>query len=74
MIDLALRFNWMYVSTIYANDFYGEPGIDEFRKLANQNGICRDLDEGIESNFVHVAEICKVICQLRASQNFAEII
>ena len=52
MIDLALRFNWMYVSTIYANDFYGEPGIDEFRKLANQNGICRDLDEGIDSNFV----------------------
>ena len=53
MIDLALRFNWTYVSTIYANNFYGEPGIDEFRKLANQFGICRDLDEGIDSDFVN---------------------
>ena len=51
MVDLALRFGWTYVSTIYANNFYGEPGIDEFHDLAEENGICRDLDIGIESDF-----------------------
>ena len=51
MIDLALYFNWTYVSTIHSNDLYGEPGIDKFRQLAKANGICIDLDEGIDDGF-----------------------
>lgn len=51
MIDLCQRFNWTYVSTIYTNDFYGEPGIDQFRKLARERSICIDVDEGIDADF-----------------------
>ena len=51
MIDLALYFNWRYVSTIHSNDLYGEPGIEKFKQLAEMNGICIDLDEGIDDVF-----------------------
>ena len=51
MIDILLRFNWTYVSTIYARNPYGEPGIDEFQRLANKDGICIDLNEGIEEDY-----------------------
>ena len=51
MIDLCKNFGWKYVSTIYTNNFYGEPGIDEFRKLAEKNKICIDVNKGIDSDF-----------------------
>ncbi len=52
MLDILLTFNWTYVSTIYSQNPYGEPGISEFRELASQNGICIDLDIGIEDSFM----------------------
>lgn len=51
MIDILLYFNWTYVSTIYSQNTYGEPGIIEFRKLAAQNGICINIDEGIDGDY-----------------------
>ena len=51
MIDILLYFNWTYVSTIYSRNTYGEPGIIEFRKLAAQNGICINIDEGIDGDY-----------------------
>jgi metabotropic glutamate receptor 2/3/metabotropic glutamate receptor 6/7/8 len=51
MIDLCLIFNWSYVSVIYTNNFYGEAGIDEFRKLAKIHNICIKVDIGIEAHF-----------------------
>ena len=51
MIDLCKKFGWKYISTIYTNDFYGEPGIDEFRKLAAKNDICININEGIDLDF-----------------------
>ena len=51
MIDILLRFRWTFVSTIYSRNPYGEPGIDEFRRLANKDGICINLDEGIEEDY-----------------------
>lgn len=50
IIDLVLHFGWNYVSTLHSNDLYGEPGIDNFRNLANKHGICIGLDEGIDDN------------------------
>ena len=52
MIDVILRFNWTLVSTIYSRNPYGEPGIVEFQNLAVQNGICVDVNEGIDDDFV----------------------
>lgn len=51
MIDILLRFNWTYVSTIYSRNPYGEPGIDEFQRLASKDGICIDLNEGVEEDY-----------------------
>ena len=51
MVDLLLYFNWTYISTIYSEDTYGEPGIDELQALAEKSGICIDLNEGIDSSF-----------------------
>ncbi len=57
IIDLSLHFNWTYVSTLHSNDLYGEPGIDNFRKLAAETGICIDLDEGIDDDFTELQYI-----------------
>ena len=51
MVDVLLQFNWTYVSAIYVRNTYGEPGIEEFRALAEKHGICIDLDRGINSDF-----------------------
>lgn len=51
MIDVMLHFDWTYVSTIYSLNPYGEPGINEFHELAAANGICIDLDVGIEDDY-----------------------
>ena len=51
MVDLLVFFNWTYISTIYSQNTYGEPGIDEIHTLARQKGICIDLDEGIDDDF-----------------------
>ncbi len=51
MIDLAVEFEWTYVTTIHSNNAYGEPAIDTFRQLAGEKGICIDLDIGLDDNF-----------------------
>ena len=51
MIDLLVYFNWTYISTIYSQDIYGEPGITDLHTFARQRGICIDLNEGIGDNF-----------------------
>ena len=51
MIDMMLHFNWTYVSTVYSVNTYGQPGIDAFHKLANELGICIDIDRGIGDDF-----------------------
>ena len=51
MIDILLHFRWTFVSTIYSRNPYGEPGIAEFENLANKDGICIDLNEGIEEDY-----------------------
>ena len=52
MVELMLYFNWTHISTIYSNDAYGQPGIAELHKLADEKGICIDLNEPVEERFV----------------------
>ena len=54
MIDLILNFGWDYVSTIYSNGLYGQPGIKEFHDLADTKGVCIDLSKGIDDNSDYV--------------------
>ncbi len=81
MLDILLNFNWTYVSTVYSQNPYGEPGITEFRELASKNGICIDLDVGIEDSFMDsdfdtladslIASSANVVIVF-ASQDYAE--
>ena len=50
MIDLILYFEWDHVSTIYSNNLYGRPGIDEFHDLAKAERVCIDFNEGIDDS------------------------
>ena len=52
MVDLMLYFNWTHISTIYSNDAYGQPGIAELHMVADEKGICIDLNEPVEESFV----------------------
>lgn len=52
IIDLLIEFKWTYITTIHSNNAYGEPALDIFRQLAADNGICIDLDIGLDDNYV----------------------
>ena len=52
MIDLIERANWNFVSTIYSDNLYGEPGINQFHELAHRRGICIDLNLPIKESFL----------------------
>ena len=51
MVDLMLRFNWTYISIVFSRDQYSQPGRDELHRLADENGICVAVDEGIDNDF-----------------------
>ena len=58
MIDLLLYFGWDYVRTIYSNNLYGQPSINEFHNLAKSKGVCIDLNIDTEdtSDYVLLAK------------------
>ncbi|VBB26288.1 unnamed protein product [Acanthocheilonema viteae] len=47
MIDIALHFNWTYVSLVYSADEYGELGAEAFKKEARKMNICIAIEERI---------------------------
>ena len=51
MVDVLLHYNWSYVSIIFSQDTYGQPGIEEFKKEAIERGICVDKEMGIPPEF-----------------------
>ena len=54
MIDLIVYFGWHYVSTIYSNNLYGRPAMDEFHKLAKAKSVCIDYNKGIDDSTDYV--------------------
>uniref|UniRef100_A0A0N5AI31 G_PROTEIN_RECEP_F3_4 domain-containing protein n=1 Tax=Syphacia muris TaxID=451379 RepID=A0A0N5AI31_9BILA len=49
MIDIALHFNWSYVSLVYSADEYGELGADAFKKEARKVNICIAIEERVST-------------------------
>uniref|UniRef100_A0A183BM47 G_PROTEIN_RECEP_F3_4 domain-containing protein n=1 Tax=Globodera pallida TaxID=36090 RepID=A0A183BM47_GLOPA len=47
MIDIAVHFNWTYVSLVYSADEYGELGADAFKKEARRANICIAIEERV---------------------------
>ena len=47
MVDLVSYFGWEYVSVIFNDNSYGEPGTDAFIDSAMKHGICINYRRGI---------------------------
>ena len=84
MVELMLYFNWTHISTIYSNDAYGQPGIAELHKLADEKGICIDLNEPVGENFASedyerlvqrlIRSNANVVVIFAAQQNAAKVL
>uniref|UniRef100_A0A915NB71 G-protein coupled receptors family 3 profile domain-containing protein n=1 Tax=Meloidogyne javanica TaxID=6303 RepID=A0A915NB71_MELJA len=52
MIDIAVHFNWTYVSLVYSADEYGELGADAFKKEARRAKIYKQVGARVVALFV----------------------
>ena len=59
LISLLVQFNWNHISIIYSSNAYGMPARDEIVKLAEQNGLCIDYDQGIPDENADYPAIAK---------------
>ena len=57
MVDLVSYFKWEYVSVIFNDNTYGEPGTDAFIDGAIKRGICIDYRRGIVQSEVSGPEV-----------------
>ena len=52
VVSIIKSQGWNVVSAVHSNELFGEFLIEEFRALAPKDGICLDLDEGINEDFM----------------------
>ncbi|KAF7669585.1 hypothetical protein LDENG_00173980 [Lucifuga dentata] len=50
MLDIVQRNNWTYVSAVHTEGNYGESGMEAFKELASQEGLCIAHSDKIYSN------------------------
>ncbi|XP_069788340.1 metabotropic glutamate receptor 1-like isoform X2 [Narcine bancroftii] len=50
MLDIVQRYNWTYVSAVHTEGNYGESGMEAFKELAAQEGLCIAHSGKIYSN------------------------
>ncbi|XP_077139184.1 metabotropic glutamate receptor 1 isoform X1 [Ranitomeya variabilis] len=50
MLDIVKRYNWTYVSAVHTEGNYGESGMEAFKELAAQEGLCIAHTDKIYSN------------------------
>ncbi|KAK1170816.1 metabotropic glutamate receptor 1-like isoform X1 [Acipenser oxyrinchus oxyrinchus] len=50
ILDIVKRYNWTYVSAVHTEGNYGESGMEVFKELATQDGLCIAYSDKIYSN------------------------
>ncbi|XP_027896560.1 metabotropic glutamate receptor 1 isoform X1 [Xiphophorus couchianus] len=50
MLDIVKLHNWTYVSAVHTEGNYGESGMEAFKELASQEGLCIAHSDKIYSN------------------------
>uniref|UniRef100_A0A8C7HFU3 Metabotropic glutamate receptor 1 n=1 Tax=Oncorhynchus kisutch TaxID=8019 RepID=A0A8C7HFU3_ONCKI len=50
ILDIVKRYNWTYVSAVHTEGNYGESGMEAFKDLASQEGLCIAHSDKIYSN------------------------
>ncbi|XP_050392251.2 metabotropic glutamate receptor 5 [Patella vulgata] len=73
LIDIVVRFNWTYISTVYSDGNYGERGIQEFEVRAQKHNVCIAESTNIASSADEIA-FDKVIDQLEITPNATVVV
>lgn len=73
MVDIVLKFNWTYVSTVASEGEYGESGIESFVNEANARNICMSVTHEISSNSNEGTYIAAIEA-LAASEDNANVV
>ncbi|KAI1283198.1 Metabotropic glutamate receptor 4 [Halotydeus destructor] len=68
MVDIIKTFNWSYVSTVASEGDYGEKGIEYFKMMAAQEGICIAESAKISRN-AKMADFDRIIDILSSKPN-----
>ncbi|CAL9692455.1 unnamed protein product [Knipowitschia caucasica] len=50
MLDIVKKYNWTYVSAVHTEGNYGESGMEAFKEIASQEGLCIAHSDKIYSN------------------------
>ncbi|CAG5866721.1 unnamed protein product [Menidia menidia] len=50
LLEIVKRYNWTYVSAVHTEGNYGESGMEVFKELASQDGLCIAHSDKIYSN------------------------
>nr|XP_015824998.2 metabotropic glutamate receptor 1 isoform X1 [Nothobranchius furzeri]XP_054597741.1 metabotropic glutamate receptor 1 isoform X1 [Nothobranchius furzeri] len=50
LLDIVKRYNWTYVSAVHTEGNYGESGMEVFKEIASQEGLCIAHSDKIYSN------------------------
>ncbi|XP_013385784.1 metabotropic glutamate receptor 1 [Lingula anatina] len=50
MLDVVLKFNWTYISTVYTEGNYGASGMEAFTAIAKKAGLCIATAEKVKNN------------------------
>ncbi|KAM9495069.1 metabotropic glutamate receptor 1 isoform 1-T3 [Clarias gariepinus] len=50
MLDIVKHYNWTYVSAVHTEGNYGESGMEAFKELAAEEGLCIAHSDKIYSN------------------------
>nr|XP_023692942.1 metabotropic glutamate receptor 1 isoform X1 [Paramormyrops kingsleyae]XP_023692951.1 metabotropic glutamate receptor 1 isoform X1 [Paramormyrops kingsleyae] len=50
LVDIVKRYNWTYVSAVHTEGNYGESGMEAFKEMASQEGLCIAHSDKIYSN------------------------
>ncbi|XP_078679235.1 metabotropic glutamate receptor 6-like isoform X3 [Branchiostoma floridae x Branchiostoma belcheri] len=68
MVDIVKSLGWTYVSTVASEGNYGEKGVEAFRRLATNEGICIATEEKISRRSAG-SEFQRVVMKLQEKSN-----
>ena len=53
MVDIIKKFGWTYISTVNSHGEYGQTGISKVKQLAEEEGICIDVEKQLSAFPTH---------------------
>ncbi|CAG5134429.1 unnamed protein product, partial [Candidula unifasciata] len=73
LVDILLKCNWTYVSTVHTDGNYGLKGITEFTDLAKSKGICIAVSDGVAGS-ASDEEYDNILAKLLEDQNASVVV